>query len=181
MENTKTNSTRSLNMFFIITFGFSWFFWLFDVLSSLHIITLPFSYMVFFFVGANGPLVAALIMTYKSGGWQAVKALIKAGFNLRMPLVWWAIILLLPLALSALALGVNVYLNDFQFDNTLLAQPLMILPTFIMMFFIGGSVQEEFGWRGYALPRLLEKWNPFTASLILGVIWGIAGDILDPG
>jgi uncharacterized protein len=41
------------------------------------------------------------------------------------------------------------------------------------MFFIGGSVQEEFGWRGYALPRLLEKWNPIVASLLLGIIWGI--------
>jgi hypothetical protein len=32
---------------------------------------------------------------------------------------------------------------------------------------------EKLGWRGFALPRLLKRFNPFTASLILGVIWGV--------
>jgi len=32
---------------------------------------------------------------------------------------------------------------------------------------------EEIGWRGYALPYLLKRFNPFAASLILGSIWGL--------
>ena len=30
---------------------------------------------------------------------------------------------------------------------------------------------EEPGWRGFALPGLLKLYNPFWASLILGVLW----------
>ena len=30
---------------------------------------------------------------------------------------------------------------------------------------------EELGWRGFLLPKLIDKYNPITASLILGVIW----------
>lgn len=32
---------------------------------------------------------------------------------------------------------------------------------------------EEIGWRGYALPYLMERFNPFNASLVLGVIWAL--------
>jgi membrane protease YdiL (CAAX protease family) len=34
-----------------------------------------------------------------------------------------------------------------------------------------GPLGEEFGWRGFALPRLLQRRPPLAAALILGVIW----------
>ena len=34
-----------------------------------------------------------------------------------------------------------------------------------------GPLGEEFGWRGFALPRLLGHWRPLAAALILGAIW----------
>jgi membrane protease YdiL (CAAX protease family) len=30
---------------------------------------------------------------------------------------------------------------------------------------------EEFGWRGFALPRLLEQMTPLAATLVLGTAW----------
>jgi membrane protease YdiL (CAAX protease family) len=36
-----------------------------------------------------------------------------------------------------------------------------------------GPVGEEFGWRGYALPKLQNKYGPLVASLVIGIIWGI--------
>src|SRR5690606_10184733 len=37
---------------------------------------------------------------------------------------------------------------------------------------ISGPV-EEFGWRGFAMPLLQRMMNPFWATIILGIIWGI--------
>lgn len=37
----------------------------------------------------------------------------------------------------------------------------------------GGSLGEEPGWRGFALPVLLKKYSPVRASVILGVYWAL--------
>ena len=173
MKNQKPSSNQSLLSFFILAFGFSWLAWLPAVLSTLGLFSLSIPNTVWVIIGAHGPLVSSLILTYKSGGWPAVKHLIRSGFDLRMALRWWLAILAIPVVLAGLAIWVNVSLNGFQPDTSLLSQPLLIVPTFLVMFFLGGSFQEEFGWRGYALPRMFEKWNPLTASLILGLIWGV--------
>jgi len=36
-----------------------------------------------------------------------------------------------------------------------------------------GPLGEEAGWRGYLLPKLLERHSGLMASVIIGVIWGI--------
>jgi membrane protease YdiL (CAAX protease family) len=40
-----------------------------------------------------------------------------------------------------------------------------------VVFFIF-AVPEELGWRGYVLPKLLERYSPLAESLITGVLWG---------
>lgn len=44
--------------------------------------------------------------------------------------------------------------------------------TFVLTLFFLGA-QEEPGWRGFALPRLQERFSPLTATLVLGLIWGV--------
>jgi uncharacterized protein len=42
---------------------------------------------------------------------------------------------------------------------------------FATMFFDGGGLAEEGGWRGFAAPLLQSKYSPLKASIILGVLW----------
>ena len=173
MGHPKSPAIQSLIWYILLAFGFSWLVWLFPFLSSRGFFALPLPNTVWVILGAHGPLVASLFLTHRSGGWQAVGRLIRSGFNLRMNARWWLAILVGPIVLAAIAVWTNMRLNSYQPDTSLLAQPLLIPPTFLIMFFLGGSFQEEFGWRGYALPRLLKTSAPLRASIILGALWGL--------
>jgi uncharacterized protein len=173
MQISSSTDRNSLPPFFLITFAFTWLIWSVPVLDSASRISSPGPNIVWIGIGAHGPLVASLILTYRTGGWGMTKRLLRAGFDLRMSAVWWLLLILIPLTLAGAAVWLSSLFHNYQPDLALLQQPVLILPLFLFMFFLGGSVQEEFGWRGYALPRLLEIQTPFLASLVLGLIWGV--------
>jgi membrane protease YdiL (CAAX protease family) len=61
-------------------------------------------------------------------------------------------------------------------DYRIIANPLS--PTFwflfiTSLFFDGGALMEETGWRGFALPELQKNRSPLRASIGLGVLWAL--------
>jgi membrane protease YdiL (CAAX protease family) len=55
----------------------------------------------------------------------------------------------------------------------LIAQsPWLALGNFIVFSLVTGPVSEEFGWRGWLLPRLQQKWSALKASMVVGLLWG---------
>lgn len=61
---------------------------------------------------------------------------------------------------------------EMSFCRIIMRNPLMIAPV-LLISIISGPLNEEFGWRGYALDKLLVRYGFLGASLILGFIWGI--------
>ncbi len=45
-----------------------------------------------------------------------------------------------------------------------------LMPQIVVIVLI--ALGEEYGWRGFLLPRLLKRFSVFNSSLILGLIWG---------
>jgi len=159
--------------FFAIAFIFSWVFWLPGVLANRGLFSLPVSERVLLVIGAHGPLVSAFLLTFMRQGVKGTIHLLKRGFNFRVPLKWIAVIFLLPVIIYASARYLFLFRGGNLIPAQLLSDPIAIVKIFFILFFIGGSVQEEFGWRGYALDRIQAKHNALFSSLILGVIWGV--------
>jgi len=49
----------------------------------------------------------------------------------------------------------------------------LLVQSFLWAFLYGGALNEEPGWRGFALPRLQKNHSPLMASIILGTLWGL--------
>lgn len=114
-----------------------------------------------------------MIMTWLIEGKNSVRSLFKRVIQWRVNIKWWLIgFYLWWLIASLLAIFFN--LKPLQniaigFGFSLINIPVLI---FIIQFpSLIGMFGEELGWRGFALPKLLDKFNPIVASLILSVAW----------
>ncbi len=148
--------------FFALAYGLSWLGAIAYVLAGFPIPILPF-----------GPFLAALVVAPLVGGWAATKTLLLRMVQWRAGWQWYAMALLLPVTVTVAAVYTNVWLGapppsaDFLFS-----QLPNVVPVFALLLLspFSGSLGEEPGWRGFALPRLLVERSPLVASLILGIL-----------
>ncbi len=164
---------KNLILFFLITFLFSWLLWLPSLFSSVLFSKKEVLYEILNIIGAFGPFIAAFVLTLVNEGKQGLKFLWKRGWHCENKRFLIISIFLIPfLYLSSLILVISVEgIIPYAFIHW--PNPIEIITQFVLVFFLAGPFQEEFGWRGYALDRLQLRFNALTSSIILGVIWGI--------
>jgi uncharacterized protein len=49
----------------------------------------------------------------------------------------------------------------------------LVVESYLWFALYGGPLNEEPGWRGFALPRLQQRHSPLVASLFVGAVWGL--------
>lgn len=116
------------------------------------------------------PAFMAIALTAFSAGRTGVRLLLDKLTQWRFSFKWAVIAvalgLVMRLTISLIALGLGM-IPAIQLRPGPPAQ-FVILALILFVF----ALPEELGWRGYALPKLLEQRSPLAASLIIGVLWG---------
>lgn len=90
----------------------------------------------------------------------------------RVGLQWWAIALFFAVIPSVAGLYLFDLLGGPPVDWSELPPLYTVVPMFIL-FTIAAGIVEEFGWRGFLLPRLQTRHNALVSSLIIGGMWAI--------
>lgn len=123
-------------------------------------------------VAAFGPFVAAMLVARLVGGRPAAAAIIASLGNYRVPPHWLAIALLGPPVLLGLGWIGLTAAGQSPVDPAS-ARPFTLVGLADLVI-VSGLVQglaEEPGWRGFAQPRLRERFGPLGATLALYPFW----------
>lgn len=160
-----------LLFFLLFTFSISW-------ITGFPTVFVPGKFEGLAYLSNFGPALGALIVVGIVEGSDGIKRLIRSLFQWRVRFIWYLVVLLGPALTMAAAVILHYVFTGIglvqSFTEWVFALPqhlLMIVSIFIFM--MVGIWGEEVGWRGFALPKLQEKYHPLLASLILGAIWAI--------
>ncbi len=159
---------RPLLSFFILSYLFSWLCWvplMFGEGWDQNLVTLV------MFIGVLGPMAAAIIVSRIT---KTSKLFWQSTLKWRVSLHWHLAALGIPLVVLTVILAINHLFGVADTASALHTAeteawywyPVVLL----VMVFIGGGLEEP-GWRGFAQARMLARFTPFTASIILGVTW----------
>jgi len=126
-------------------------------------------------LGALSASVAGVILAGIEGGRGSVGELLRRGLVWRVNFGWWFLSLLyiVPLVISALYFGTLINGSSLSLD--ILPPVYTALPTIVVLIVLAG-LGEEYGWRGFLLPRLQRDHNAVVSSLIVGLfhsLWHI--------
>ena len=153
--------------YFLAALGFTW-----AIHFSIIVFGVPFSMdistpgMQLYLLGLAGPLFASVAVSAYQAGLAGVKGLLSKALIWRFPLRWYLIaILLVPVInLANILIFYDRISDDFAWFAVM---PVLIAGQIWVV------VAEEFGWRGFALPRLQARYGSLGATLMLGTIWAI--------
>ena len=113
------------------------------------------------------PTISSLVLTAIFEKRQGLITLLKRAVFSTSP-VWWAVAFLFFPALWCIY---GLFSKDFSWHSLFIGLPLAVFSSQIIV--DRGPLCEELGWRGFALPRLLQYFSPLVSAVILSVIWGL--------
>jgi hypothetical protein len=121
-----------------------------------------------FYLAVWAPAIAALTIVLFKKGREGTRRFLSRLLLWRAPAAWYAFLLVgIPLLFYAGAVWKGLSSAELIPVSSLGAYLVALA-----LMAIKGPV-EEIGWRGLALPLLQRKMSPLSASLVLGVVWGV--------
>lgn len=179
----------SLLWFFVATFGVTWAFWIPAALifGDRLVNKSPFSTPIFVLLqtlGAAGPSLVAYVLLRRSDERDSVHRIVQRYKRWRLSFQWYLVaMLLVPVIQLAGLLAGGLLRGDQMIDpasplGEMLADigylgAIAVFPVIIIAQMPSSPLLEEFGWRGFALPRLQERFSALMSSVLLGLLWGL--------
>ncbi len=164
---------RPLLAYSVFAYAFLWLFYLGIVPLLLGLLRLDMRSSnwlsaLLTIIGSWTPSLAAATVTGVCDGAGGVRRLFGMFFHFRLPARWY-LAALLPAVVAVAAGGLYRFLGGEASAGVALSPGTWAF--LLGSGLLSAATGEEPGWRGFALPRLLQRYSPLTTSLILSAIW----------
>lgn len=164
----RSSSAASLFLFFTLAFALMWI-----LFFAVAFVPIPAGSPLgqgLILLGAFAPALAAVAVTFRTEGRGGVIALLRRIVQWRVATKYYVFALGFMVAIKlTTALIYRASTSSWpRFDTS----HWYLIPVAIA-FSTPFQAGEEIGWRGFALPRLEERFGLASASVLLGFIWGI--------
>lgn len=163
----RAGSRSRLTFFFVLAFVLSWLVWGSAIAEQRGWLGFHIPQTLAYF----GVSIAAFVAAAMAGGRSAVGDLLRRLVRWRVGVAWYGVAIALPILLPLVTA-----LLWRAFGGTVPTGSAMSLGAAAGYFVYGTGlwlVTEEAGWRGFALPRLQTRGSALTASVVLGLVWGV--------
>lgn len=144
--------------YFVLVFLVAWGIWL--PILFLH---LP---SILIWLGGIAPIGAGILITWIADGKEGFRALLRRLTLDGLSIGWILVAAFLPLGLRLVSMA---------FDSVLSVATLPLIGLALLegLVYTPIALFEEVGWRGFVLPRFLQRMPPLASAIVLGVIWAI--------
>ncbi len=150
-----------LATFTVLVYTISWSCWGLHAWTDVFILTT---------IGGFGPFISGALLIKTSG--QSLRTWLSDIFRIRVAARYYLAALLIPIIVIVLAGAAHVWL----FDGTVTLSTIpsvVVFPFYIGIVLLFNGIAEEPGWRGFLLPHLQATQSALTASLLVGIVWGV--------
>jgi uncharacterized protein len=159
----------SVRTFFVLTFVLGWGAGILMTVfqEQVEAVFGPIGYTnpVFILV-VYSPALAAVWLIWRHYGLHGLGRFAARFALWRMPGVWWAFLVVVPVVFYVAAAIAGTLSEPFAYSPWY-----AVLPAILMALVIGPV--EEIGWRGVALPLLQRRFAPLWSALIVGAVWAV--------
>ena len=121
-------------------------------------------------LGALSASLAAVVLVVIEGRKGGLRELLGRVLIWRVGVQWWVLALFFMIVPTVASMYLSHLLGGPAVDWSGLKPLYTVVPDFIFLT-IAAGIGEEFGWRGFLLPRLQTRHNALASGLIVGVAW----------
>jgi hypothetical protein len=170
---------REVILFTFFAYALTWTWWGAKILPHLGELltasktpadsTVIFGNLYYHILGMFGPMLAAIIMRL-----FVSREGLRGSLGVRQPSKYYLTAIFAPILFITVICLIMALIGAARFALPEEEMPVYILPVLALLLVPESIVAfgEEYGWRGYLLPRLMPL-GEIKASLILGVVWAL--------